>query len=314
MASIWPSSDQPQTPVVFTPPCLELEQAIVQAVTYSDIFDYPLTAEEIHRYLMGIAIDRDTFNATLQQSPLVRQHLSQRDGYYTLSGRESIVAIRREREQAAARVWPRALSYGRIIASLPFVRMVAITGELAMDNIGPHSDIDYFIVTEPGRLWICRLMTIAVVRYAAPRGDIVCPNYLLSERALELHDRNLYTAHEVAQMVPIYGLETYQRLREANAWVSEFLPNAGSSPRDAEALPHGNAARRLAESTLRTSAGARLESWEMNRKVRKLTRDGVPHPEVSFSPDWCKGHVDGHGERILDLFADRWSAVEGRMQ
>jgi hypothetical protein len=183
-----------------------------------------------------------------------------------------------------------------------------------MDNVGPQSDIDYFIVTEPERLWLCRLMVIAVVRYAAPRGDTVCPNYLLSERALELDDRNLYTAHEVAQMVPIYGSATYQHLRESNCWVSDYLPNAGAAPREADASPRGRAARLLAESTLRTGAGARLERWEMDRKIRKLTRDDNNCPEVSFSTDWCKGHVDGHGERILAMFDERRREVEGPTQ
>src|SRR5690606_114120 len=141
----------------------------------------------------------------LQHGRLVPRHLSVTDGYFTLPGREAIVPIRPEREQAAARLWPRGIHYGRVIASLPVVRMVAITGELAMDYVGPHSDLDYFIVTEAERLWLSRLMAIAVVRYAAQRGVIVCPNYLLSERALELDDRKLYSAHEVAQMVPISG-------------------------------------------------------------------------------------------------------------
>ncbi len=314
MAFAEPSSEQPTAISKAGSRRSSVEQAAIRAVTYSDIFDYPLTVDEIHRYLIGIAVPRKAIEEILFHGRLVPWHLSERDGYFTLPDREGIVDTRREREQAAARLWPRAMHYGRIIASLPFVRMVAITGELAMDNVGPHSDIDYFIVTEPERLWLCRLMVIGVVRYAAPRGDTVCPNYLVSERALVLDDRNLYTAHEVAQMVPISGRATYQQLRESNCWVGDYLPNAGAAPRAADVSPRGRAVRLLAESALRTGASARLERWEMDRKVRKLTRDGHDHPEVSFSTDWCKGHTDGHGERILAMFNERWREVEGRMQ
>jgi hypothetical protein len=290
-----------------------LERAAVQAVAYSDIFDYPLTAAEIHRYLIGSAAPRDAVERVLHDGRLVPRCLGHRDGYFTLPGREAIVATRWRREQEAARRWRRALRYGRAIASLPFVRMVAVTGELAMDNMEPHSDIDYFIVTEPDRLWLCRLLVVAVVRSAAPRGDVICPNYLVSERALALDDRNLYTAHEVAQMVPIAGFATYRRFRELNAWVGGFLPNAGGAPRSAAAAPRGWPVRVVAETILRTPAGARLEGWEMERKVRKLSGNGTSHPEVSFSTDWCKGHVDGHGERILTTFDERWRAVQELM-
>ena len=32
-----------------------LERAIVEAVAYADVFEYPLTADEVHRYLGGVA-------------------------------------------------------------------------------------------------------------------------------------------------------------------------------------------------------------------------------------------------------------------
>src|SRR5690606_20957099 len=152
---------------------------------------------------------------------------------------------RQARQAGSERLWHEALRYGRIIASLPYVRMVAITGELAMDNIQPSSDIDYFIITQPGRLWLCRALTIGVVRYAALRGLTVCPNYLLSESALEIHEQNLYAAHEVAQMIPIAGHTVYQRLRAQNTWTEAFLPNAAGPPRQITVQPRLRPIRRF---------------------------------------------------------------------
>jgi len=283
-------------------------------VAYSDIFDYPLTAAEIHRYLMEAPTTFDEVNRILTGGRLVPRFLSSSEGFYSIPGREEIVETRRQRSEQSREVWKRAFRFGRIIASLPFVRMVAVTGELAMDNVGPYSDIDYFIVTEPGRLWLTRLMVVAVVRCAGTRGPEICPNFLLSDQALELDDRNFYTAHEVAQMVPISGLETYRRLRGLNPWVEQYLPNAGGPPRHVEAPIHLRPLRGLAESLLRTPPGARLERWEMERKVRKLTDSYGPLPETVYSPDRCKGHVDGHGVRILSVFNERWKAVKVAMQ
>ena len=194
-----------------------LEHAIVQAVAYADVFDYPLTVDEIHRYLIGVPASRGAVRAALATPRLVPEVLSRSGRYFTLAGRESAIDTRRRRAAVAADYWRRAVRYGHLIGNLPFVRMVAVTGALAMDNIA-DGDIDYLVITEPGRLWLCRALVVGLVRTAAFRGTELCPNYFLSEQALVLSERNLFTAHEVAQMVPLSGIETYQRLRSLNRW------------------------------------------------------------------------------------------------
>ncbi|HEX5164839.1 MAG TPA: hypothetical protein VFV93_05545 [Thermomicrobiales bacterium] len=288
----------------------ELEQAIVAAVAYSDIFDYPLSPAEIHRYLIEQPASREAVEAALAAPCIAEGPLSVRDGYVTLAGREASVATRQARLPDSERLWQAALGYGRVIAGLPFVRMVAITGELAMDNVQPGSDIDYFIVTQPGRVWLCRLLTIGVVRVAALRGVTICPNYLLAEHALTLHERNLYAAHELAQMVPIAGHAIYQRLRAENGWIEDYLPNAGGPPRKLGVRPWLAPLRRLAERALAGRVGDRLERWERERKIRRLSRIAGENGEASFSPDWCKGHVSGHERRILAAFDDRRRVLE----
>ena len=198
------------------------------------------------------------------------------------------------------------------IAGLPFVRMVAVTGALAMDNVEAGDDFDFLIVTEPGRLWLCRAIIIAlVVKPAASRGDVVCPNYLLSERALLFVERNLFTAHELTQMVPIAGLETYRHMRQVNGWVTRFLPNAGILPLRASIDPSfQRPIRTLAETVLRTPLGAGLEQWEMRRKVRKLSHRAEDQAGLAFSADQCKGHLNNNAQKILESFEARLHGSE----
>lgn len=287
-------------------------RAILQTLAYADVFDYPLTAQEIHQYLIETATTQKAVRAVLNNGRLVPHCLSRVRDYFTLHGRESIVETRLRRAEMAARMWPKARQYGLAIASIPFVRMVAVTGALTMDNVETGDDFDYLIVTGPGRLWLCRAMIIAlVVKPAARRGDEICPNYLLSERALVLRERNLFTAHELVQMVPLAGFAVYRRLRELNSWVDDFLPNAGHPPQPARAVGTARRfARLMAEAMLRTPVGAGLERWEMARKVRKLSPQTVDHSETAFSADWCKGHLDSHRHDILLRYAERLDQIE----
>ncbi len=286
-----------------------VERAILYAVNYADVFDYPLTARQIHRYLVGVPAPLAVVEATLSNGNLVRQ-----GDYFTLPGREAIVEVRRRRAEVSARMWPWAVRYGQTIARMPFVRMVAVTGALAMDNAEPDTDVDYFIVTQLGRLWLCRAAIIAmVVKPAARQGKELCPNYLLSERSLVLDERNLFTAHELTQMVPIGGLGVYRRMRRANRWTTRFLPNAGvdDPPRYVDpTLSPWRPLYNLVEVALRTPVGTWLEHWEMDRKVRKFSQQGGDQTEVAFCESWCKGHFDSHGRYILEAFAQRVAGIE----
>jgi hypothetical protein len=287
----------------------ELLAAIVHAIAYSDVFDYPLTAAEIHRYLVGRRATSHDVRRVLQNGALIPDRLRSVDGHYTFPGREGLVETRRERERRSLELWPAALAFGQRIASVPFVRMVAVTGELAMNNAREGSDIDYLIVTRPGRLWLSRLLIIGIVRAASVRGPTLCPNYILSENALVIEDENLFTAHEMVQMACLSGWDTYQRMRSANPWVYRYLPNAtieAAPPRER----HDSRVRTALESILSTAPAGWLERWEMNRKIRKFGRNGDPASEARFSSEWCKGHFEGHARRTLDAYAQHARKIE----
>ena len=309
----------PPSPRLAAPPASRVEQAAIRAVAYADVFDYPLHAVEVHRYLHGTAATLEATEAALARCSAPGGALSHREGCYTLPGRESLVAVRHRRAAIASRLWPAALTYARVIAGLPFVRMVAVTGSLAWNNVGDEGDIDYLIVTKPGRLWVCRWLIAALRRAALLDGVRLCPNYLITTRALAFVDRSLYTAYEAARMTPITGLGMYRRLRRANPWVEAYLPNAGNLPRAPEPStshrPHRvttGLARlaRLAQRMLDLPPGALVERLEMSYRIRKIELSGVASGEAAYGVDWFKGHAISHGRQILAAFAERVRALE----
>jgi hypothetical protein len=298
-------------------------RAILYTVAYADIFDYPLTVEELQRYLIAFPASLEAVLETLAGLVSDRSVIL-KDRHVTLPGREDILAARQRRSAAAERLWPRARRYGHMLARLPFVRMVAVTGALAVDNVEAEADLDYLVITRSGRLWLCRAMVILLVRRAALSGDILCPNYFLAESALTFDEHNLYTAHELTQMVPLSGMDIYRRIRRLNPWTAGYLPNAWGLPgrafdgEDRTISGSTLAGLQIAAETILSIPliGSRLEQWEMNRKIRKFSANGTPahriseNPETSFCPDWCKGHFDGHGQRTLAAFQERISRLE----
>jgi hypothetical protein len=295
-----------------------LERRILQTVSYADVFDFPLRAGEIHQNLVGLAVSSLEVQAALDRSYLLCRYLERNQTYYTLLGRANIIEERRQRSLASSKLWPLAVRYGHLIAHIPFVKMVALTGALAVHNAKPGDDVDYLIITEPGRLWLSRSMVILLVKVAARRGIELCPNYFLSERLLALTEQNLFTAHELVQMVPLAGPETYRQMIDANSWAEIFLPNAYPAINSAKApMANSSFLLRPLEMALRTRPGYWLERWEMERKINKFSRQHslslspkqtsklrpIDHAEVVFSADQCKGHFNHHGSRTLQTYS-----------
>ncbi len=296
--------------------------AILRAVLYADIFDYPLTLEEIHRYLEGAAASVEEVKSVLASSAWLAARVAQVDGFYSLPHRQALAALRRQRKLEAARLWPAAYRYGRLMAHLPFVRMVAVTGALAMDNVIPGDDIDFLIVAVPGRVWTARAFAILMVRLARLTGVALCPNYILDETALAQARRDLFVAHELAQMTPVAGQAVYWQMRAANAWLADFLPNAAPLPRAAPDLAPrglGRFVQRLAEQLFSGSLGERLEHWERRRKIVRFQKQLQQAGSAAvLDESQVKGHFNDYGRNALAAYEARltrynsnYSALEG---
>lgn len=284
-----------------------LREAILRAAAYADVFDFPLTLLELQRYLVGVPASTGETAAGLAGELGPGGRLNLVDGLVCLRGREGLASLRRERARRSTRAWPRALHYGRALAGLPFVRMVALTGSLAAGNLEAGGDLDYLVVTTPNRLWLCRALIVALVRWASLRGERLCPNYFLDEQSLRTGPEDLYQAHELAQMVPLSGLQVYYRMRRENAWALRFLPNASGPPAltPGREISSTNRWKGALEKALGGGLGARLDAWEMRRKIRRLEARAGRGPEAVFCAGQCKGHLEGHAGRTLSAFYAR---------
>ena len=281
-----------------------LSRAALHTVAYSDIFDYPLTAPEIHRYLTGVRAPVEAVKQALEE-----EHLFVRIGdYFTLPGREEIVSIRIQREARSRKLLRRAIQYGRLLGALPYIRMVALTGSLAVLNLSMGADMDYMLVTQSGRLWTARAFAVTFGRMVRPLGHKICVNLLVSENALFWPQHDLYSAREMCQMIPITGVNVYRRLRATNVWTESILPNAALSALNLGQLPDQaseNRIQRLFEMLLHGKHGGRLEQWAMKFQLHNIAKRSGAGDETNFSADVCQANFHHHRSWTRKAFEQR---------
>jgi len=282
----------------------EISQSVLEAILYSDVFDFPLTAHEVHRYLPETAASREeVFQILNMDSRFVKI-----GNYYTLIGREKIAGIREQRQLHSNKLMAYAWIYGRVIGTLPFIRMVAVTGSLAVRNVSKNADFDYMLVTKPGRLWTARAFVLLLNRITRLFGHTICPNLIVSENCLEWHPRDLYSAHEFCQMIPITGRDMYYKLMSVNPWIKGFLPNAYlefNSSRLENVQEPAPALQKVLEFPLRGKLGDRIEQWEMNRKIARFSKHVGFGEETIFNSDMCQGNFEHYRQRTEEQLEQR---------
>ncbi len=292
------------------PPDSRAAEAIFRTLLYGDIFSFPMTEAELHHFLIGLSASRRDIRRALDQSAWLAARVERVNGYCAIRERSQTAAERHRRDAASRRLWPLARRYGVILAHLPFVRMVALTGALAMRNADDEQDdIDYLLVTVPGRVWLARAMAVLMVRLARLWGVNLCPNYVLAETALVQSRQDLFIAHELAQMVPLAGLSIYQAMRAANGWSSKMLPNARQpfyQEPDRRPRGLGRAVQWIGELLLSGPFGDALERWEQRRKLRKFSAEASkPGSAAQIDAERVKGHFNDYGYPALEDYRKR---------
>ncbi len=291
---------------------------VLRTLAYFDIFNHPLKLEEIQRFGAGDGSDPEELLLVL--ADLEARGLAQRCGeFWGMKDCTRAVQLREEAEQRARARMPKALSMSRRIARFPFVRAVFLSGSMSKGCLAKDGDIDFFIVTRPGRLWVARTLLILYKKFFLlnSRRDF-CVNYFLDTEHLTVEDRNRFTATEVVTLIPTYGNGTTEAFFERNAWAFKMFPDAPTPQSHEVAI--GNARRKgILERSLGGRLGDRLDSWCMQltwyRWKRKFDHFDARTFELALRTRTyvSKHHPRNFQKRVLDGFHERIAALEARL-
>lgn len=201
--------------------------SILKTIAYFDLFHYPVSAEEIRKFLDTPATSPKV--TTALDELLNKKQIFRFDEFYTLRNDPSLIQRRRKGNEHAEELLHIANRIGARLYKFPFVKGVGISGSLSKNYADEGADIDFFIITQANRLWIARtlLHCLKKISYLTGKQHWYCMNYFIDEEALLMTEKNIFIATEVLTLKPVCGIDAMDTFFEVNNWANAYFPNYG---------------------------------------------------------------------------------------
>jgi hypothetical protein len=289
-----------------------VSKSILKTLLYFDIFHYPLTASEIFSHLTTNHVAPDYVVRELDR--LSNQSIIYRVfDFFSVHNNPALGSRRVKGNLMALKSLSLAKKKALFISKFPFVRAVMASGSLSKDYMDEQSDLDFFVITQPNRLWIARMLLVLYKKiFLFNSHKYFCINYFIDEHHLGIEEKNIFTATELATVIPLYGKEYYLGLMKANDWLKNYLPN--HTPRSVEnvSVTELSWVKRQLESIINSVGADKLERTFMNLlasrwKKRYQLAYSKSDFEVAFKTKEyvSKGHPNNHQRKVLDIYQQK---------
>lgn len=300
---------------------------IVATIAYYDVFEYPLSAFEVWKYLLDAEYfeDKCDVSVTLEEIVAELERLTRKSigrkgaeeyrGFYYLPGRKKLVTERIRRNKLAVFKMKHLRSVVKLLRFIPYVRMVGVTGRLAMKNVWLGSDWDVLIVFKKGKIWTGRTLVTLVTQLLGKRRhrtkirDRVCLNYFLASDALEIKTKDLFSANEYFFIFPLLDVgNTFHRFQLKNGWIRKFKPQYYVSDVANLKLLNDTLVSRLARSFWEvifrpSKIEELLARWE-RRKIRHNPKTHQMGSMIEASDEALVFLPDPKGPKVFDKFKE----------
>lgn len=254
---------------------------IIKPLAYFDIFHYPLNEAEIQAYT---GIEPAAVASALQELT-AQQIIFSLDGFYALENKPQLAETRCKANALAALRMKTAAKSAAIIARFPYVQAVAVSGSLSKKFADEKTDIDFFIITSPNRLWIARTLLHLLKKLSFLTGsqNLFCMNYFVDTEGLEIVEQNIFTATEIVTLIPMFGGETLASFMEANQWIATYFPAQQTPVAMAKPAKKGLIAR-LVQKMFNGGWGNKIDDrllritnqrWQKKAKRNQLNSRGI---------------------------------------
>ncbi len=299
-----------------------LDQAILRTIIYFDIFDYPLTAQEIHSWLL--TDNSVEFNKILSvlQNPSRLEIVETAEGFYFLRGKNKNVETRKSRHWLAEQKFRIALKNIRLLRHLPFIKAIFVANRLAYENTTENSDIDLVIITKKNRIWSARFFSALLMKLlnrrptATNHKNKICLSFFLAEDQLSLKDfyktGDIHFQYWLKQWQPVFDPENYlEKFWLVNSNIKKltanFQPNKISDRR--------SVGKSWVQPILTFFKSLIPEAWykQLQLKIMPAELKNNRAPNVVLSDQMLKLHVLDRCEEYNQLFEKRCKELMPRV-
>jgi len=293
---------------------LRIESAVIKTLIYYDVFQYPLTLPEIIQYLEIPVFRLEDVKEALD-SLVSKLIVFEFGGYYSLRNDHLMVTRRKIGNRAAIEVGAKAKQMSKLISKFPFIESISISGSLSKGYFDETTDIDYFIITKPGRLWLSRtLLALYKKIFLFNNRKYFCINYFVADNELEIPDKNLFSATEIVTLSNMTGYEYYQKFIDKNLWVKSYFPNAKINGNNIQE-PSPNKFKSFAEGLLKGRLGDfldrqcfKLTNTFWKKKFRHMSSSDY-EVNMRSRKDVSKHHPQGFQFKVLNAIEERKAAL-----
>ncbi len=277
---------------------MTLQNSVLATLIYYDILDFPLTAPEVHRYLISPArLTQDpavgifTLDKVAQglESLVKDAVVSSRGGLYFLQGRGELFDLRSEREKIAAKKWNKFLKISKWFQAVPYLRGILASGSLALNNTDYDSDFDVLAVAKSGRLYTCRIFLSLVAslfrarrtRYQSSAPDKFCFNHYITDGRLNIKYESLFNAQTYANLKPVLASnELLGAFYDENLWLNEYIhdfhPSRGFVLNNSPSSFLWAVAK-TGEFILDSRLGGWVENWAKKYQQKRIRENPATH-------------------------------------
>ena len=238
-------------------------QNILKTLAYFDVFNYPLTMDEILSF-SAEKHDQSSIDDSIVslKSECVIFKLGE---FYALKDQPLLAERRINGNQHAIKQIAIAEKVAKILSWFPFVQSVAVSGSLSKNFATKDSDLDFFIITSANRLWIARtcMHLLKKLSFIVGKQHWFCMNYYIDETDLTISEKNIFTAMEIVTLLPMQGKNCFQNFIKANSWTNNYFPIQDTQLKEAAELKRVFL-RKCLEKIFCSGLGDFTDRWLMN--------------------------------------------------
>jgi hypothetical protein len=241
--------------------------------------------------------------------------------YYSLHNDPALVERRQRGEEHADELLAIAYRNAKVLYQFPYVRGIFISGSLSKRVADEKADIDYFLITKSNRVWVARTILLLYRRLASLTGhlDHYCLNYWIDEDALEVEEKNIFTAIELFTLLPAGGGKRLGRFFQANSWASAYLPGYAQRAPEMTGTHRSSLLKRIIEALFNNRLGDLLDNyfrrvterrWIEKEEKGLLDKKGA-RMTMLCDPHYSRPDPNAFQQRILDRYSAKLEEMDG---